>query len=396
MKILQINTVYKIGSTGRIVSDLASTILKSNSVCKVIARNETPSTIGLKTSKLSLYIDVLQSRILGKHSLNPLADTSRVLEFIKDYNPDLIHLHNVHGYYLNIEQIFHFLSEYRKPVVWTLHDCWAMTGHCAHFSAVACDKWKTGCFSCPQLSTYPKSLFLDRSRFQYSLKSKLFNSIQDLTIVPVSDWLGSIVANSFLKEKPRVVINNGVNLDVFRYTDVKFVDTDKVILLSVASQWTKRKGFDDLLKLSAELNNDEVLVIVGLSTKQIQSLPPNIIGIERTNNIEELVALYSQATVLLSLSVEETFGMTIIEGFACGTPAIVYNSTATLELINSDVGAIVEPHDLAGLRKAIDQIRSSNVDYKKNCIDLVRKYYDKEDRYQDYIDLYKRLIENNK
>lgn len=402
MNILQINSVINRGSTGRIAESIGQLVLNEGWESYVYwgrGDNETKSTPLKYGSKLSIITHVLKTRLFDLHGFGSSVSTKKLIKEIDRIKPDIIHLHNIHGYYLNFKLLFQCLKTTNIPVVWTLHDCWSYTGHCAHYSAVECYKWKSECHNCPQLSSYPKSFFCDNSKRNFNLKKKLFSGCDKLHIVTVSEWLKQEVKQSFLKDKPIRVINNGVDLSLFKKNTNSKVKipkqaVGKYILLSVATSWSKRKGLDDFIALSKELRNDEIIVLVGLPKKIIAKLPENIVGLERTESMEELVSLYSHAGIVLSLSVEETFGMTPVEGFACGTPAIVYNSTATPELITEETGKVVEPHDIKGIRKAIDEIRASDIDYQKTCRARAERLYNKDDRFADYIELYKEILKN--
>lgn len=395
MKILQINSVVNSGSTGRIAENIGLSIMEQSWESFIAfgrGQPESQSSLINMGSKCDFFAHALKTRIFDAHGFGSRKTSKDLVDKIEEIKPDIIHLHNIHGYFLNIEVLFNYLSKTNTPIVWTLHDCWSFTGHCAYYSAIKCDKWKKCCFNCPQKKEYPKSWFVDNSRENYQLKKNLFCSLKNVTIVPVSEWLGYEVKQSFLGKYSTRVIYNGIDLATFRRKTQTCLKTTKFILLSLATTWSKRKGFDDFIKLSSLLKKDELIVLVGLTKSQLKNLPKNIIGIERTESQEELAQLYSQAGIVLSLSVEETFGLTIAEGFACGTPAIVYNSTATPELITQETGEVVEPHNIRGIREAIDRIRNSNINYTKTCRERAERLYNKDDRYNDYIELYKEIL----
>lgn len=399
--LLQINSVVNSGSTGRIAEEIGQVTMKNGWKSYIAyARNERTSES--KTIKIGNDWDIkwhgLQTRLFDRHGLASEKATKKLVEKIKEIQPDIIHLHNLHGYYLNIEILFHYLATANIPIVWTLHDCWPMTGHCAYFSFIGCDKWKTQCEHCPQKKGYPASYLMDRSYQNYRLKKGLFTSVSKMTLVPVSNWLTTIVKDSFLKDYPVKTIYNGVDTKVFspQATDEiqkKYKIGDKFVLLGVASVWSERKGFKDFIRLSQLLNDDEMIILVGLTNQQINSLPPNILGICRTENVHQLAELYSLADVVCNLSVEETFGLTIIEGFACGTPGIVYNCTASPELITPETGFIVEQGDLADIRKTIDIVKSKGkAFYSAACRERAVKMFNKNDRYAEYIQLYEQML----
>ena len=400
-KLLQINSVVNSGSTGRIAEEIGQIAIAAGWE-SYIAYGRHARTSQSELIKIGSDWDIrmhgLQTRLFDKHGLASIAATREFVKQIKKIKPDIIHLHNIHGYYINIEILFRYLKDANIPVVWTFHDCWPMTGHCAYFTFVECEKWKTQCFSCPQKKDYPGSFFLDRSKQNYTQKRKLFTSVNNITIVPVSNWLGEIVKQSYLKDYPIRVINNGIDVNVFSPQRgdgirLKYGLADKFILLGVATAWGRRKGLHDFIELSKTLKDDEIIVLVGLKEDQIKILPENIIGITRTESTQELAEFYSSADVVMNISYEETFGLTTVEGFACGTPGIVYNTTASPELVDDSTGLIVDPGDIKGLVKAISQIKEKGKQsYSEACVKRAHRLYRKEDRYREYIELYKELL----
>jgi len=400
-KLLQINSVVNSGSTGRIAEEIGQIAIAAGWE-SYIAYGRHARTSQSELIKIGSDWDIrmhgLQTRLFDKHGLASIAATREFVKQIKKIKPDIIHLHNIHGYYINIEILFRYLKDANIPVVWTFHDCWPMTGHCAYFTFVECEKWKTQCFSCPQKKDYPGSFFLDRSKQNYTQKRKLFTSVNNITIVPVSNWLGEIVKQSYLKDYPIRVINNGIDVNVFSPQRgdgirLKYGLADKFILLGVATAWGRRKGLHDFIELSKTLKDDEIIVLVGLKEDQIKILPENIIGITRTESTQELAEFYSSADVVMNISYEETFGLTTVEGFACGTPGIVYNTTASPELVDDSTGLIVDPGDIKGLVKAISQIKEKGKQsYSEACVKRAHRLYRKEDRYREYIELYEELL----
>ena len=271
---------------------------------------------------------------------------------MNEYDPDVIWLHNIHGYYIHIGLLFAYLRSCGKKIIWTLHDCWAFTGHCAYFDFVRCDKWKTGCHHCPQKKAYPASMALDGSCGNYEKKKNLFTGIPNLRLTVPSYWLESRVKQSFLRDYPVEVLYNTVNRDVFKPTPGNFRKTygleGKVVLLGVASVWDARKGLSDFVELAGMLEEIYKIVLIGLKDDQISALPENILGLPRTNNLQELVAAYTEADIFLNPSVEETFGMTAMEARCCGTEAIVYQDTACEEIVYQ-YGGIAVPRGAGNL-----------------------------------------------
>lgn len=398
--LLQISAAYNCGAPGKIVEQIG--LLAKARGWEVYAvhgvRHSNPSQLTTlsKVTTGQEWKHAFRSCLLDGQGLGSKHYTEQVVESIKKLDPDVIHLHNLHGYYINYEVLFSYLRSADKPLVWTIHDFWSITGHCAHFDYNGCNKWKTECHSCKFHTEYPFSL-IDRSQRNYRLKKKLFAGLKNATIVPVSKWVASLLAESFLREYPIRVIYNGVDTSVFfpRKNDLRkrLGLQDKFILLGVASPWSVMKGFADYMELRANLSDDFIIVMVGLTRKQISRLPHGIIGIERTQNQEELADYYSIADATLNLSYQETFGMTTVEGMACGTPGIVYNKTASPELVTPETGIAVEAGDIRGIVNAIKEIsQKGKVFYSDNCRKRVLDNFDKDDRFADYIKLYESFL----
>lgn len=403
-KLLQINSVVNTGSTGRIAEQIGICAIDNGWESFIaFGRSAGPSASRLIKigNKYDQILHGVHTRLFDRHGLASTGQTKKLISQIEALQPDIIHLHNIHGYYLNYKTFFGFLAQQKAPVVWTLHDCWAFTGHCSYFSSINCIKWKTHCNKCPKTKNYPASFLLDNSYDNYKRKKEVFNKISNLTIVSVSRWLDTLVEQSFLSNHQRLVIHNGVDLKEFypientEQIEDRYDLKGRKVLVAVASSWSKSKGWDDYIKLSGMLPADCTLIMVGLSKHQKQNLPSNIVGIEKTNSVHELAALYSRADVLLNLSYQETFGMTTIEGFACGTPAIVYNATASPELVTKETGYIVEPGDIKGVLAAVVEIMEKGKQYFANkCRQLAIEHYNKETRWLNYLKLYNRLMKN--
>lgn len=397
-KILQICVEGNTGSTGRLAESLGKTVI-SHGWESYIAHGRFPRSSESKIIKIGTFLDVffhgIQTRLFDRHCLGSTRATRILVRKIKAIKPDIIHLHHLHGYYININILFDYLESASIPVIWTFHDCWSFTGHCAHFDFIGCDKWMSECNMCPQKNEYPASLLLDRSKNNFYLKKALFSSVKNITIVPVSVWLSNVVGKSFLGKIPRQVIYNGVNLNIFHDQTNneeirrKYGIGDRFMILGVANPWSERKGLYDFHKLYKYLEKDMVIVLVGLNRKQKKRLPENIIGLSPTENQQQLKDLYATADLFINLSVEETFGLTTAESLACGTPAVVYNSTACPEVIDSSTGFVVTKGDLEGITRAIDFVKKSGKDsFSRACKDRVSKLFNKEDRLAEYFNLY--------
>lgn len=364
MKILMINSVCGIKSTGRICTDLADELTKrGHTVMLAYGRGQVPPTYKNMTyrigSKSDAYIHGCYARLCDASGWGSKAATERLISWIKDFDPDVIHLHNLHGYYLNIQILFDYLKKANKRVIWTLHDCWPFTGHCCYFDYVQCEKWKTGCSNCPQKGEYPASLLLDRSEINYTRKKTIFSDVNHLTIVTPSRWLASLVKDSFLSAYPVYVIPNWVNLHRFLYTPgdfrVRYQINRKYMILGVASVWDRRKGLDIFLKLHHALGDEYQIVLVGLSEKQQKELPKDIIGISHTSSTEELAEIYSSADLFFNPTYEDNYPSTNLEAIACGTPVISFDSGGSGESANL-FGITVPKNDLEALKQAIKSI----------------------------------------
>lgn len=297
------------------------------------------------------------NRIFDNHGFNSAAATRRFLKRVREYDPDVIWLHNIHGYYIHVGELFEYLRFSGKKIIWTLHDCWSFTGHCAYFDYVGCNKWKNGCEKCPQKKNYPASLVMDNSRENYESKRHYFTGIPNLTIQVPSQWLADRVNQSFLGEYPVEVVYNRVNREIFKPTASDFRQKhglqDKIILLGVANIWEERKGLKDFETLASMLDSRYRIVLVGLTPEQSKNLPKSILCLPRTDNIRQLVEIYSAADWYVNPSVEETFGMTTLEALYCGTMPIVYEGTACEEIVHL-YGGIAVPRGAENIRKAIE------------------------------------------
>lgn len=353
MKVLLINSVCGIGSTGRIVGALAEefTIRGHEAVIAYGRDGNVPEKYLPYAHRIGsdggVKVSALRTRLLDDHGFANEGATRAFLKWADAYDPDLLWLHNLHGYYIHVGLLFDWIkSRPRMQVKWTLHDCWAFTGHCTHFSFAKCEKWKTGCHNCPEKGSYPASAVLDNSRKNYLRKKAAFTGVKNLSLVVPSRWLENLVKQSFLGDYPVEVRYNTVNTDIFRPTPGEFREkyglTDKKLILGVASVWTDRKGLGDFLELRRLLDERYAIVLVGLTEQQIAALPRGILGITRTHDARELAEIYTAADVFVNPSREETFGMTTLEAISCGTPAIVYRGTACEEVVNQYGGTAVE------------------------------------------------------
>ena len=389
MRVLYINTVFEKGSTGRIVKDLGTMVEENGGEYRAIyGRGYSEDYHAIKlTNKIDAFFHALFSRITDRAGFYSKKSTEHMVKYIKKYNPDIIHLHNLHGYYINIEILFKYLkNEYKGKVIWTLHDCWAFTGHCVHYSWVKCNRWKTECFNCPEKKRYPKSLCQDNSKKNFLDKKNLLIGVPNLIIVTPSVWLANQVRESFLNKYRIEIINNGIDLDIFKVKKEKTEknNNEKKIILSVMDGFDERKGCYDLIKLSKILPSKYQIIIVGINKKDKKKFPKNIKVIERTKNINKLVEYYNKATYFINLTYEDTFPTVNIEALACGTPVITYNSCGSIECLSDKSGAIVQKENIQELKEIILTDKFNFNDCQNRA-----KYFDKKVKYKEYMFLYK-------
>lgn len=413
IKVLQINTVYKNGgSTGRIVYDLKSIGEKNNIMMYVAYGYEYSKLLEedyIKTKKLEgileLKWNILKTRLFAHHGFYNLRATTRLIRYMDEIKPDIIHLHNIHNHYVNIAMLFDYIKKHNIPVVWTLHDCWSFTGWCAYFDLAKCDKWKSGCKGeCRCLHDYPFTWFFNRSQQNFLDKKRTFCGVKDLTLITPSQWLADLTRESFLNDYPVEVINNGVDTDIFKpKTDNNIrskygVPQTTKVILALMSGFNKRKGAEYLLKLPDLLSDNECLVIVGISNRQKKMLPrKHCIGITRTDNVNDLASIYSTADVFINPTLEDNFPTTNIESLACGTPVITFRTGGSIESVDDTTGLIVSQGNLNELLISIRSIISKGKgEYKDACIEKAKVQYNKAKQYQKYIELYQQIKDRNK
>lgn len=395
-KLVQVNTVCNT-STGKIMECIQEEAIQSGyDTYSFVGRRKPFSHMPCEKigNSVSFWIHVAITTFFDKQGYGSYFHTRRMIRRIKQENPSIIHLHNLHGYYLHLPLFFRYLkNEYKGKVFWTFHDCWPFTGHCPHFSYVKCERWKEECHHCPRKREYPISWFLDGSKGNYSIKKKLFLGIQDLSVIVPSRWMEKWVKESFFKQKPVFVIPNGIDLTTFRYHLDESVcrkygiSTDKKILLGVASVWDERKGLDDFIELAKAIDhNDYQIVLIGLSPLQIKRLPRNVVGIARTENRQELVSLYSRADIFVNPSKEESFSLVTVEAMACGTPVIVLDTSAVKELVDSECGIVLRDNRTETYLDAIQMVEKRN--FKRDTVRLCAEKYDQRNMAKQIVALY--------
>lgn len=392
-KLLQINVTANWGSTGKIAESIGACAIKNGWESYVAYgrySNESQSQLVRVGSSMYTYWHYGMQRIFDNEGLCSKRATRKLIAEIKRIAPDIIQLHNIHDHYLNYQILFEYLNGTDIKVVWTFHDCWAFTGHCFHFVTKNCERWKTQCCSCPLRNEYPKTL-LDRSVRNYTLKKSLFAANKNLTIVPCSEWMASFVRESFLKDKQIQAIHNGVDLNVFAPTTRGTQISETFKVLAVSSVWTLEKGIHDIYQLREILPEDVEIVMVGVSEKQQQQLPKGIRGIQRTQNIQELVKLYNEADVLINPTYADTFPTVNLEALACGTPVITYNTGGSPEAIDEKTGVVVPQGDVRALADAILQMKAHPLS-PTDCRLRAEKLFNKDKCFEQYINLYNELL----
>lgn len=341
------------------------------------------------------YLHVFLGRLVGCNGCLSYFGTKKLIKDLKKNKVDILHLHNLHNYCINIPLLFKYIKKQNIHTIWTLHDCWTFTGHCPHFDMIGCAKWKTGCFKCPQYREYPQSL-IDNSKYMYALKKVWFSKVKSLTFITPSVWLKNQVEQSFLKNYTIKTIENGIDLSIFKPTvsnfRKKYNIENKIIILGVAFDWNIKKGLDVFIKLSQRLNPDKFqIVLVGTSKKQDEQLPPNIITINRTNNQIELAKIYTAADIFINPTREEVLGLVNIESLACGTPVITFNTGGSVECIDKSCGVVVDKDDFDTLLIQIHNISSNNTFDSKDCIRKA-KDFDINIKLKQYLNLYESIM----
>ena len=406
-KLLQINPVLRVStSTGRIMQEIGELALRKGWE-SYIAYGQGRDGIRPCQSKIipvgshwSTLWHGLETRLLDRHGLASTQATRKFVKQIEELRPDIIHIHNIHGYFLNYRVLFDYLSKCGIPVVWTVHDCWLYTGHCYYYSYAGCNKWQTGCNHCPQKKEFPKSFWLDRSAQNYADKKVAFTSMPNdkFVIVPVSNWIREEMRHSFLSGYEFRVIHNGINTDVFHVCETQSVAsryglTGKHVLLGVASIWSKEKGLDDFVQMARLLNADEKIVLVGIKPEEQKRLPENILGIARTENVHELAELYSLADAFINPTWQDNYPTVNMEAIACGTPVVTYRTGGSVEAVTENTGYVVNQGDVMGLLEAARVVRQrGKAFYQSVCREYALMHFNKEERYADYFRLYGELM----
>jgi len=391
MKVVQINTSCGIGSTGKICVSISELLTQKGIENYILFSTQTNGyPLGISCSnKNYIKLQALKSRIFGNYGFNSRLETQRMIAELEKIQPDVVHIHNIHGHDCNMEALLDYLKKKRIKVYWTFHDCWSFTGYCTHFTMEKCDKWKTQCRSCGLKKSY--SWFFDKSSALYQRKKRAVQGL-DMTVITPSRWLSDLVKQSFLKDFPVREIHNGINLDLFKpvANDYRLKNNleDKKIVLGVAAVWGKEKGLDVFIELSKRLPNDYQIVLVGTNAANDKLLPSNIISIHRTNDQKELVELYSVADVFVNPTREEVLGLTNIEANACGTPVVTFRTGGSPECVDETSGSVVDCDDIDALEKEIIRICETKPYSVEACVKRAKEF-DQNERFMEYVSSYK-------
>jgi len=399
-KRLAIINAVPYGSTGKIVRGIGKVAedngwetLTYYSWTKKLKKSDSEGV--MVGSFLGKTVHMTLGRLTGMNGCYSKRDTKRLLKRLDEFKPDVINLHILHSWNINLPMLFSYMKKNKISVIWTMHDCWAITGQCPHFIMAQCDKWKTGCYSCPQYRNYP-SAYVDVTEKMWKLKRQWFTGVPDLTVATPSKWLGELVKESYLKDYPVRVINNGIDLSIFKPTESDFREKyglcDKHVLLGVAFDWGKRKGLDVFTELSKRLDEKYKIVLVGTNDEIDAELPDNIISIHKTANQEELAKIYSSADLFLNPTREDTFPTVNMEALACGTPIITFKTGGSPEIINEKTGAVVECNDVDAFETAIRDSLEKGRFTREDCVSHAQKY-DQNERFLEYIQLIREKTE---
>lgn len=338
------------------------------------------------SSIIDSYIHYIDFRLFDNEGLASKSSTRKLINKIKEIKPDIIQLHDIHDHWMNYPILLSYLATLDIPIIWVQHDCWAFTGGCMYFDMIACDKWKTGCKSCPDKRT----IILNQAERNFNLKAKLLSEIKNLIFISVSDWIGNLLKESSQRNRPIITIHNGIDISRFKPCAEKKKD-GKFRIIGVAAVWNARKGFDDFISLRNILPNDYEITLVGLLQNKIDKLPDGIRGIQRTNSIEELAKLYSESDVYVLPTYSDNFPTTNLEALACGTPVITYNTGGSPEAIDEKTGIVVEQGNVGKLAEAIIRMRKNPLS-PKDCRERAERLFDKDKCFEEYMELYNKLI----
>lgn len=399
MRVFQLNTYCGVKSTGRIACEIAKLVTADGGACRIgygvpgISEDAEPFAFQIGTPA-ERKVHAALRKLADAEGYGSYRATQSLIREMKAFQPDLIQLHNLHGCYLHLESLFSYLKKSDVPVVWTLHDCWPFTGHCAYFDFCGCTRWQSECHDCPQQKSYPVCIGLDGSKRNYRLKKSWFSQLSRLILVTPCKWMKGPLSASFLGTYPVRVIVNGVNRDVFHpvRSDLRnrYSLEGRKVCLSVASEWDARKGLAYLPQAAEKLGEGYRFVVIGLDDRQRASLPSGMIGLAQTADAQELAAWYTLADCFVNPTLEDNMPMVNLEALACGTPVATFATGGCPEAIDDACGLAVPPKDVEALCGAIRKLASQ--DRTQACLERARRF-DADRTFRSYLSLYKELCE---
>ena len=393
MKIVQINATCGVGSTGKICEGISKVLVDDSIENYILYSSKTNGyKLGLPcSSDKEIKLQALKSKILGNYGFNSYAATKRIINELSRIQPDIVHLHNIHGHDCNLKILFKYFRENQTKLVWTFHDCWAFTGYCPHFTMIRCDKWKTQCGQCVQ--RHEHSFFFDKSRELYEKKKQLLSGL-NLTVVTPSRWMAKVTGESFMSRYPICVVNNGIDLNVFNPVDSDFREKynlrEKKIVLGVSFGWGERKGLDVFVDLAKKLPDQYKIILVGTDEVVDKTLPRNILSIHRTQNQRELAKIYSAADVFVNPTREENYPTVNMESLACGTPVITFCTGGSPEIIDETCGSVIPCDDVNALEQEILRVCTDSPYSERSCLKKAKRF-DQGERFKEYLTIYKRI-----
>lgn len=401
--VLQINVLGKTMSTGRSVREMHDYLCEHGAKSYIACpqKNDSDDVFSF-TSQNRMYLDYLFSLITGFEGIHSKFPTKKLIKYIEQIQPDIVHLRVLHCNSLDLCMLFKYLSKKKIAVVITLHDFWYMTGQCVYYTAVGCDKWKNGCGNCPNLSFQGRKPLFDRTAKIWKLKKSWFESIDNLAVIGVSKWVAEEARQSLLQNAKIIKpIYNWIDYQIFYPKDVRNLRNKlgmdgKKIILAVSTMWVEndRKGFKVYIELSKHIPPEYVIILLGKNNTPYTD-SSNTYFIHQTNNVDELADYYSLADVYLNLSEEETFGKVSAEALSCGTPVVAYDSTANKELVPEGGGVVLKTRDIDEILVSLRNVLSKPKEqYAEICRSYVLKNFDKEHNIQEYLNVYKELIRN--
>lgn len=399
MRVVQINITYGRGSTG-IIARLIADMLKANGDEPYVAYDgynnyhvDNDYPIGNKW--FYRIHEKLFTKLFDRQGFGSYLPTKGLCLWLDKVKPDIIHLHNLHGSYINLPLLFKYINKHNIPVVMTLHDCWTMTGHCYHFDFVGCERWKTECYECPLHSKYPVSIGPDCSKRNYRKKRALFTSVERMHVVSVSYFIDRIVKDSYLNKYPHTVLYNGIDISVFKPSENNLrseldISEDKIILLGVSSGWSDKKGLSEMLWLSEDPKFQ--VILIGAQDELVERLPKKLIALRRTESQKQLAEYYTMADVFVNPTYNDSFPTVNLEALACGTPVVTYCTGGSPEAIDNRTGVVVERGDRESLRTAVlSLITRDREGLKYDCRKRAEEYFDQNKCYKGYLDIYKQV-----